>query len=278
MKLSNVILFTSVFCALSQADDAVLKMGFENFTFENSKKKDAGKRYLAGVDYHYEETLFQALYSRTDTDTFQPPLNDDLHVNKLYLKATHRLDEKQAFNLNYITLNDNLMDEVDGGNIYGIGYRYKNLHLNQYLSDYRHFNAYQTDVKYTYKKAFGTLKTTWIGMGKYIHLDDRESNPFSKNAQEDYFTAGVKIHADYEKYHIGVGGFFGKRAFAVMFDGFRVQHHAMEFNRTYMIGLGRKFGAIDLKFKYIHQKATELPINNHNVKVQNFILQLNYRF
>ncbi len=77
---------------------------------------------------------------------------------------------------------------------------------------------------------------------------------------------------------MGAGAFFGKRVFAVMNDGFRVQHHAMEFDKTYMIGVGKHFGDVDLTLKYVYQEATEIPINNDNVKVGNIILQLGYRF
>jgi len=86
------------------------------------------------------------------------------------------------------------------------------------------------------------------------------------------------MHAHYHDYHMGAGAFFGKRVFAVMNDGFKVQHHAMEFKETYMVGFGKHFGDVDLNLKYVYQKASEIPINNDNVKVQNIILQLEYRF
>lgn len=63
-----------------------------------------------------------------------------------------------------------------------------------------------------------------------------------------------------------------------MQDGFGVQHHAMEFNETYMVGFGKHFGAADLTLRYIYQEAIEIPIQNDNVKVQNIGLVLRYRF
>ena len=66
--------------------------------------------------------------------------------------------------------------------------------------------------------------------------------------------------------------------FAVMHDGFKVQHHAMEFNETYMVGFGKHFGDVDLNLKYVYQNASEIPINNDNVKVQNVGLVLRYHF
>lgn len=57
-----------------------------------------------------------------------------------------------------------------------------------------------------------------------------------------------------------------------------VQPHAMEFNKTYMIGVGKQFNDLDLSLKYVYQEATEIPIHNENVKAENFILQIGYRF
>ncbi len=239
----------------------------ERTTFEKVTLKSA-------TPLSHEELQQRIIY----TDTFQPPLNDDLRVNKIYIKATHRLDQKQTINVNFITIDDNLMDEVDGGYIFGIGYRYKGIHLNQYMSRYQHFDTYQTDLKYTHKMFFDNYNLTLIGIGKYIHLSDKDSNTFSKNAKEDYLSIGIKAHLDYDVYHIGVGGFFGKRAFAVMFDGFRVQHHAMEFENSYRIGIGRTFGNVEVKLKYVHQKAIELPMLTENVKSQNIITEFNYKF
>jgi len=130
----------------------------------------------------------------------------------------------------------------------------------------------------TFKKAFGEIKTFTTVMGKYIHLQDKNSNAFSRKAQNNYFTPGLKIHAHYHDYHMGAGAFFGKRAFAVMYNGFKVQHHAMEFNKTYMFGIGKHFGDLDVSLHYVYQEATELPINNDNVKAKNLILQVAYRF
>ena len=276
--MKKIILMGTLLLTLSHAESTTLKLTYETLDFDNSKKKDEGKRYGVALGYKTDDALYQIAYEKTNTDTFKPPLAHDLHVNKYYLKYTHMLDDKQAFNVSYATIDDNLMKETDGGHIYGLGYKYGAIGLTQYLSDYVHFNVYQTDLKYTFKKDFNEFKTSTKLIGKYIHLQDRESNPFSANAKENYFTPGVKFHAHYHDYHMGAGAFFGKRVFAVMNDGFKVQHHAMEFNKTYMLGFGKHFGAADLTLKYVYQEATEIPINNENVKVQNIILQFGYRF
>jgi hypothetical protein len=131
---------------------------------------------------------------------------------------------------------------------------------------------------YTFKRQFGEFRTSATVVGKYIHLQDKESNTFSQNAKTDYFTQGIKLHARYQGYHLGAGAFFGKRIFAVMNDGFKVQHHAMEFNKTYMCGIGKHFEWGSLHLKYVYQEAEEIPLHNKGVEVQNIIVQAEYRF
>ena len=271
-----LLLLCSTSFAFSQ--NTTLRVTYENFDFENSIKKDEGKRGGFILSHKIDDSLYQIAYEKTHTDTYKPPLTKDLHVDKYYFKYSHKLGAKHALSLSYATIDDNIIKETDGGHIYGLGYKYGAFGVTQYLSDYDNFNVYQTEMQYTFKKSFSKLKTKMTILGKYIHLQDKNSNPFSSNAKEDYFTPGVKLHAHYKAYHMGVGAFFGKRVFAVMNNGFKVQSHAMEFDKTYMIGFGKHFGDIDLSMKYVYQEANEIPNNNPNVEMQNIILQLGYRF
>jgi len=278
MQKKYMLLLLSMLFTLSNAEDTTIKFNYENLNFDNSKKKDKGDRFGIFLSHKSEKSLYEIAYNKTKTDTFKPPLKDDLNVDKYYLKYSYMLDGKQGISVSYATVNDNLMKQTDGGNIYGIGYKYANLKLTQYFSDYENFNVYQTDLKYVLKQSFNDFETKIAFLGKYIYLEDRESNAFSKNAKENYFTAGIKLHSHYNSYHVGAGAFFGKRVFAVMQDGFKVQHHAMEFNETYMIGIGKSFKNFDLHLKYVYQNATEIPIANKDVEVQNIIFQFGYRF
>jgi len=63
-----------------------------------------------------------------------------------------------------------------------------------------------------------------------------------------------------------------------MHDGFGVQHHAMEFDRTYMFSAGKKIGAFDVTLKYLYMRATEVPIENPDVKINSMIFSVGYRF
>jgi hypothetical protein len=278
MKKINILLLLSLLFTTANAENTTVKLNYENLNFSNSKKKDKGNRFGVFLSHKSENSLYQIAYDKTKTDTFKPPLKEDLNVDKYYLKYNYMLDNKQGISLSYATINDNLMKQTDEGNIYGIGYNYANFNLTQYFSDYAHFNVYQTDLKYVLKKSFNDIETKITFLGKYINLQDKNSNSFSKNAKDDYFTTGLKLHAHYGSYHFGAGLFLGKRVFAVMKDGFKVQHHAMEFDETYMLGLGKSFENFDLQFKYVYQNATEIPIDNKDVKVQNIIFQLGYRF
>ena len=57
------------------------------------------------------------------------------------------------------------------------------------------------------------------------------------------------------------------------------QHHAMEFKRTYMLGIGYDLNKnTTARLRYIYQKAKEIPIDNNNVKVNNLTLNLIYKF
>jgi len=86
------------------------------------------------------------------------------------------------------------------------------------------------------------------------------------------------LDSHYKTYHFGAGAYFGKRAFAVMNDGFKVQHHAMEFDRTYVVGVGKSIGDFVVRMQYIYQRAKEMPVNNDNVRVQVFRFIANYKF
>lgn len=278
MKQKMIFLLTILMPIFILADNTTINLGYELLDFENSKKKDEGKRYGISIKHNHDSDIYQLRVERTVTQTFQPPLTDDLKVNKYVFKYTHRYDEANAVSASFLTIDDNLMKETDGGNIYGLGYQYRTFGLTQYFSDYKNFDVYQTDLKYTFKHAWKELKVDATLLAKYQHLQDKDSNAFSANAKSNYFTPGIKVHLHYHDYHLGAGAFFGKRVFAVMDDGMRIQHHAMEFDKTYMVGIGRHFEKVDLQLKYIYQEANEIPINNPDVKVDNIIFQLGYHF
>ena len=88
MKKMKNLFVVLLLLTLSHAENTTVKFTYENLDFENSKKKDQGKRYGIILGHKTDGSLFQVAYEKTNTDTFQPPLTHDLHVNKYYLKHT----------------------------------------------------------------------------------------------------------------------------------------------------------------------------------------------
>jgi hypothetical protein len=253
-------------------------LGYQHLNFDNSKKKDNGNRVSVHLKYQQSTNIYQIAYENTHTNTFQPPLHKDLHVDKLYLHYTKILNQTQALSFYFGTLEDTIMKQANNAKMYGIDYRYQNFNFTQYYTHFKHFDVYQSDIAYHHTFNLGTFKIKSTIIAKYINLNNKNSNPFSKNAKDHYLTSGIKLHALYKKYHFGVGGFVGKRVFGIMNNGFVLQHHAMEFNKTLFAGVGKKFGDIDITLKYIYQRATELPIHNKNVKVDNISVMMKYSF
>lgn len=60
--------------------------------------------------------------------------------------------------------------------------------------------------------------------------------------------------------------------------GVRVQHHAMEQDKTYMVNFGKKFKNFDLIAKYSYQNGIELPANQEDVDTKVVSLNFTYKF
>ena len=253
----------------------------ESMDFKNSNQKEDAKRATLTLQHQIQKHCLKVAYEKSTTNTKQPPLLENLHVNKLYLKYTYHLNEKHFFNAGYISVEDNLVP-TDGGKVYSLGYTLtlnakSNFKIAGYYSHYDIFDAYQADVQYQNINQINGFKTSLIFEGKYIHIDACQSG-FCANAKEDYFTPGIRLKAAKNGYFIHAGAFFGKRAFAIMNEGFMLQHHAMEFSQTYMAGMGKRWKNFGIKLRYITQKAQELPYNNDGVDVKNIAGILAYYF
>lgn len=277
--LSNITLFA----VETQTVHSSASLYYEMKNFSNSLQKDDGVLYGVAADVHYKDSEFRMAYERADTNTKKPPLSKNLENEILFLKYAHQLNSAFTLNVNYINvLHDNLVP-TDKSFAYGAGVTYnydKSLSINftQYYVDYKNFESYQSDLNIDKKLKYKAINYKLSLIGKQIFLQHKDSNNFSKNAQNDYTTIGVKLHAHYETYHLGMGAFFGKRAFAIMNDGFKIQHHAMEIDRTYAIGVGKSFGDFVLRYQYVYQRAKELPMQNKDVDVSTNRLTLNYKF
>lgn len=255
---------------------------YENKTFSSSLQKEDGEVYGIGADIHHNSSEYKVTYEHGITNTLQPPLTKDLEMDKLFVKYGYQINSDFAFNLNYILVNDNIVLNHIAPS-YGTGISYNinkklSAGFTQFYTDYEKFNVYQSDLNFHFKTEIDKLKIKLSSLSKYISIDEESENSLTKNAKESYLTTGIKVHSHYKSYHVGGGAYFGKRAFAIMNDGFKTQHHAMEFDRTYVIGVGKTISNIVIRIQYIYQRATELPSSNEDVKVKNLRLVINYKF
>jgi hypothetical protein len=254
-----------------------LKLTSEILNFDNSKKKIDGKRYGIELDHQNSKNHYQIYIEKTVTDT-KKVIPKDLNVKKISLKYQQKFSTNQKVSFSFITIDDNLMKQTDGGNIYGVGYKKGPISFTQYLSDYDNFNVYQSDLIFGFRKKFSNFNLLGVFITKYIYLKDKDSNNFSSLAKKNYLTSGIKLHLHYNNYHIGIGTYIGKRVFAVMDNGLKVQHHSMEFKNSYMLSLGREFKRFSLYLRYATHKAKEIPIRNDGVEVENISLEFGWKF
>jgi len=275
--LSITYLFAEVEEHHEHVGSSQIKFNYENLSFTDSKQKDKGRRYGVEMDYQSDKHHMQVYVEHTDTQT-KPNVPKDLSVNKYSFKYQYQLSKGNVVTLSYLGIDDNLMDEVDDGKIVGLGYKYKGLQFTQYISDYKNFNVYQSDVQLSKKMAFDDVLLKGAVAGKYMYLQNRLSNPFTQKTKKEYFTAGLKLHADYEAWHIGAGMYAGERIFAVMNNGMKVQHHAMSFDRSFMFLVGREFDDVLVQLRYATHDANEIPIDNENVGIETWSVEVSYKF
>ena len=275
--MKKVLLVMATVPLLAFGGGNLVSVGYERVDFDHSVKKDRGWRASVFGRVGLKKDRFEALLEKSRIDTFQPPAPKDLQVAKIGLKYLHTF-EKAEMAVSFATIDDNLMKQTDGGKIYGVALRRGGLRIAQYLSDYKHFDVWQTEAGYSVKREWNDLKVGASAIVKYIRLSDRKSNAFSKNAKADYVTPGLFLSLHTSGWHFRTGALFGRRIFAVMQEGMKVQHHAMEFYQTWMAAVAKDLGSHRLSFRYVYQKADEIPIHNDGVRVQSVALVWGYRF
>lgn len=281
--MKYILLLLSTFLMAHEPIHSSITTYYENIDFKNSVQKNSGNLIGIGGDIHIDNSEFRFAYEYAKTNTKQPPLQDNLKTQKMFLQYGYSFQNALSLNFNYINiLNDNIAPTAHG-KVYGMGVGYdlnKQIYLNftQFYSDYKDFNTYQSDLKFEYKTKINAVNIKLTAIAHAIKMDDYQNNAFSKNANNNYLTTGLKAHIHYKTYHLGSSIYFGKRSFAVMNDGFKVQHHAMEFDRTYNFGIGKSFKDFVLRVQTVYQRATELPIKNDNVVMLNLRVIANYKF
>jgi len=281
MKYISLLILISTYL-LAETVHSSVSTYYENLTFKNSKQKEDAFVYGIGADVHYSGSKYKVAFEHSKANTKQPPLKKDLVTDKLFMRYAYEFSDAFEVNLNYINiLNDNIAI-TDEGKAYGLGVSY---HLNkkvtfnftQFYSSYEDFSVNQSDFNLDFKAKISGIKIKLSSLTKYISLDEENKNSFTKNAQKDYLASALKLHAHYNTYHLGLGAYMGKRVFAIMQDGFKIQHHAMEFDRTYAIGAGKNISNFVVRLQYVYQRAIEIPTKNKDVKVSNVRILINYK-
>lgn len=285
MRLFLLFVLSSSYllAALSETVHSSVSAYYESRDYSNSLQKVDGEVYGVGIDFHHDDAEYKVTYEHGGATTKKPPLQKDLVNQKLFLRYRYNFENDLSLHINYIGIIEDNIAITDGGKGYGVGLAYQfskglTMDYTQYISDYEDFDTYQSDLRIDYKTRVSKVALKLSSISKYIYLKTQNVNSFTKNAQHSYFTSGLKLHAHYKSYHLGMGGYLGKRAFAIMNDGFKVQHHAMEFDRTYALGIGKSISAFVVRLQYIYQNATELPRDHQDVEVKIFRIVANYKF
>ena len=275
------LLVAAQLLAAAQSAQTSVHLQYEYLDFSGSRQKEDGTRATVYVGHRIGKQFFQAAFEKTQTNTYQPPLKEDLDVTKLYLRYNAQFADGHFVHAGLIGIRDNLVP-TDGGDVFGLGYAFRSstgifASLDGYYGHYEIFNAYQADVQAGFNYRNGETDLAMILLAKTIAIREC-TDVFCANAKENYFAPGIKMKAELGPYFLHAGAFFGSRVFAVMQDGMMVQHHAMEFTDTYMAGLGSHWNRFTFKIRYVYQKAEELPFGNEGVIVRNSMLRIGYRF
>ncbi|MEA2050067.1 MAG: hypothetical protein U9O56_05000 [Campylobacterota bacterium] len=267
---------------LNANSDIYLNTGTKDYS--NSKTKIDGKTNTVGVSHKYQNVKINLNYTKDEVNREHPMTKasmESLDVKKYNLNFEYNLDDKFSLKTNYIKIIDNLAP-TDQGKIYGLGAKYNiitglGLKLDFYRSDYDTFNVNQYDMALYKGFKIKEIKSKLTLIAKKIKIDGNKYGSYTFK-DKDYLTTGIKINSSYKGFVAGIGAFFGKRAFTVLKDGTKVQHHAMEQDETYMASIGKKFQNFNLIASYSYQNGKELPENQEDVDTKVTSLMLKYKF
>ena len=70
----------------------------QQLDFKNSRQKKDGTRYTLTLQHQVDAHCFKTAFEMGTTNTKQPPLPEDLDVEKFYLRYTYHLDKEHIFN------------------------------------------------------------------------------------------------------------------------------------------------------------------------------------
>ena len=252
--------------------------------YDNSKTKTEGKT----LDYRFLHNFQNSELTINYEDSLTKRENEltkikmtSLEIEKLSMKYLYHISNDLSIKTSFINIEDNLAP-TDNGKVYGFGFN-KNIDssnqikLDTYLSDYEDFNVNQYDFTFIKKFRFENINFQAQTGIKYIDINGEKYQNYilEDNYYMSYF---LNLNANYNGFILGLGVINGDRLFSVQEDGLKVEHHALEQNKTYLVSLGKKFQNIDVITKYIYSNSKELPENREDVSSEFFTLGLNYKF
>lgn len=282
--MKKILLSSLVLGGLLYANNSNISYQYGVKDYNNSASKKDGKVQSLNISHQISNHKFSLGYQGDNVNRTKHPIlgtNRDLDIEKYNAKYIYKLNEKLNLKASYIKIIDNLAP-TDQGKIYGLGIDYRiikglNTSIDIYKSDYETFDVKQYD--FTISKGFkiNNVKLKTAVIAKKIDIDGEKYGGYSFE-DKDYFTVGLKLAANYNGFVCGVGTFLGKRTFSVLDGGTKVQHHAMEQDKTYMLSLGKKFKNLDIIARYSFQNGKELPENRDNVDTKVTSLSIVYKF
>lgn len=259
--------------------------------YNNSMANVDGKTLNLNISHKYENAEIALGYLKDDVKREHSITKadlPDLHVEKYNAKYRHFINEQFDLKVSYIKIIDNLAP-TDQGKVYGIGAGYKlpkgfGVNADYYRSDYKPFNVNQYDLALYKGFKIDELKGKVTAGTMFIDIDRDTYNPSAPAPQvyefydKTYNAQFIKLGLNYHGYVAGVGAFFGKNLFTVLDDGAKVQHHAREIEKSYIVSLGKKFENFDIIAKYNYMKSNELAERRDDVDVKVMALALTYKF
>lgn len=284
MKKSLLVLSTTSLLCTSVFANSEISTIYSYKDYDNSKTKTTGKT----VDYNFKQKInnidIEINYEDTATKRENKVLNTNLQtleVEKLALKASIKTKQKTKYKFSFLNIEDNLA-VTDNGKIYSFGAMQM---LNKstilkgdfYFSDYEDFNVNQYDLNFIKKVDFDSVKASFISGIKIININGSKYGSY-KFKKDDYKALNVGMNLKYNNMYLNANAIFGNRAFSVLNDGIKVQHHAMEQESLYAVKIGKKFKEFDLFAAYNFQKGKELPEQQNNVKTEVYSVGLSYKF
>jgi hypothetical protein len=278
------IFLTSAFLSSCLLANSEISTNYTYKDYDNSKTKTQGKtldyRFLhnfenSQITVNYEDSL-----TKRENEITKAKLTS-LEVEKLSMKYLYNISDDLSFKTSFINIEDNLAP-TDNGKIYGLGLiksidNSNEIKVDTYLSDYDDFNVNQYDLTFVKKFKFNDINFMGQTGVKYIDINGSEYGNYT--LKDNYYTSYfLNLNANYNGFIFGLGFMNGDRLFAVQEDGLKVEHHALEQSKTYMVSLGKKFKDIDIISRYIYSNSNELPENRNDVKSQFVSLGLKYKF